>query len=88
MPSNLVKMQKFQTFQKKKENKRDEKYILTNDAGPLREIFFSWSIIRQNKKERKNWGRFLLNNDYFLHCNFEEKLVEFAVCFHMQKQIK
>lgn len=41
MPSNLVKMQKFQTFQKKKtENKRDEKYILTNDAGPLREIFF------------------------------------------------
>lgn len=86
MPSNLVKMQKFQTFQKKKtENKRDEKYILTNDAGPLREIFFSWSIIRQNKKERKNWGRFLLNNDYFLHCNFEKKI---SVCFHKQKQIE
>ena len=82
MPSNLVKMQKFQTFQKKK---RDEKYILTNDAGPLREIFFSWSIIRQNKKERKNWGRFLLNNDYFLHCNFEKKI---SVCFHKQTQIE
>ena len=49
-------MQKFQTFQKKKENKRDEKYILTNDAGPLREIFFSRSYIRQNKKRKKKIG--------------------------------
>jgi len=83
MPSNLVKMQKFQTFQKKGWKIHINKWRRT-----LKRNFFSWSHIRQNKKERKNWGRFLLNNDYFLHCNFEEKLVEFAVCFHKQKQIK
>ena len=80
MPSNLVKMQKFQTFQKKGWKIHINKWRRT-----LKRNFFSWSHIRQNKKERKNWGRFLLNNDYFLHCNFEKKI---SVCFHKQKQIE
>ena len=80
MPSNLVKMQKFQTFQKKGWKIHINKWRRT-----LKRNFFSWSHIRQNKKERKNWGRFLLNNDYFLHCNFEKKI---SACFHKQKQIE
>ena len=46
-------MQKFQTFQKKKENKRDEKYILTNDAGPFREFFSPGPILDKIKKKEK-----------------------------------
>ena len=49
----LGKDAKISNISKKKENKRDEKYILTNDAGPLREFFSPGPILDKIKKKEK-----------------------------------